>query len=53
MDIYVEDNVLKCAPFGRETGGAPVLTYEGINPLNTQEWQHITCILVNERYVKG
>lgn len=53
MDIYVENNELKCAPFGQTSDAGTVLNYEGIDPLRTKEWQHITCILVNDRYVKG
>lgn len=53
MDIYVEDNQLKCAPFGRAGNADTVLTFEGIDPLRTEEWQHIACILVTNRYVKG
>ena len=57
MEIYVEDNKLKCAPFGRPTGVGDaekdVLVYGDINPFLVDEWQHITCIFVKDRYVKG
>ena len=61
MDIFVEDKKLKCAPFGRKTAlehdvedyDKLVLTYGEIDPLSTVEWQHITCILVNDVFVKG
>lgn len=53
MAIYVEKNVLKCAPFGYRTDEALVLSYEGIDPLETEEWQHISCIYIKNLYVKG
>ena len=54
MDIYVEDGTLKCAPFGNYADENKILSYDiGSNPLETSEWQHITCIFINELYVKG
>jgi len=44
MEIYVEDEVLKCAPFGR--GRGKILTYTGVNPLTVDEWQHISCTYI-------
>ena len=45
MDIFVEDDKLKCAPFGRKVAlenladyDKLVLTYDTINPLATYEW---------------
>ena len=50
MVIYVEEEELKCAPFGFVDGEPKdedsVLTFEGLNPLAVREWQHITCIFV-------
>ena len=54
MLIYVENGELKCAPFGDASGpiGEP-LVFTGINPFAVSEWQHITCIYVQQKYVKG
>ena len=42
MAIYVEDKILKCAPYGYKQEGADntILTYDlnGIDPLNVAEW---------------
>lgn len=54
MDIYVEDGTLKCAPFGNHIDDKKILSFDiGSNPLETSEWQHITCIFINELYIKG
>ena len=59
MAIYVENGELKCAPFGfdQKTGElkdpTTVLTYTGVNPLTEEKWQHITCIYLQNKYVKG
>lgn len=49
MVIYVEDNEMKCAPFGFLNGELKdkesVLTYKDVNPLIIEGWQHISCIL--------
>lgn len=52
MAIYVEDGVLKCGPYGKNDTKL-VLEYTNIDPLNTMEWQHISCIYKNNMYVKG
>lgn len=49
MAIYVENDELKCAPFGFTRDGnlkdeSTVLTYKGVNPLKEKKWQHISCI---------
>ena len=42
MAIYVEDKILKCAPYGYKQKGAEntILTYDlnGADPLNVTEW---------------
>jgi len=57
MAIYVENGELKCAPFGFQNGEPKnpesILTYSGIRPLEEAKWQHISCIYLNQRYVKG
>jgi len=57
MVIYVENNELKCAPFGFVDGELKdeesVLTYSGVNPLLVSEWQHISCMFKRQKYVKG
>ena len=58
MSIYVENNELKCAPFGFVNGTESrdpesVLTFKGINPLEVSEWQHISCVFLRQKYVKG
>ena len=61
MKIVVEDDVLKCLPFGMASDSADYkdnlefdeLIYEGINPLEVDKWQHITCTYIKGRYVKG
>ena len=52
MEIYVDNGVLKCAPFGRNQPDY-ILSYDNVDVLNEQRWQHITCTYVNQRYVKG
>jgi len=48
MAIYVENDELKCAPFGFVDGELKdpesVLTFTGVNPLAVSDWQHISCI---------
>ena len=53
MSIYVENDVLKCGPYGNSTAAELVLTYDDIKPFSTTEWQHITCIYMHDMYVKG
>lgn len=58
MEIYVENNTLMCAPFGRpregeNNFGKDVLEYTGINPFNVTDWQHISCTFIKDHYVKG
>jgi hypothetical protein len=57
MVIYVEDDQLKCSPFGFVDGEPrdpdSVLTYTGVNPLEVAEWQHISCVFLRQKYVKG
>ena len=57
MVIYVEDNEMKCAPFGFLNGELKdkesVLTYKDVNPLIVEGWQHISCILTRQKFVKG
>jgi hypothetical protein len=51
MEIYVDNGVLTCAPFGR--GRGEVLTYDGIDIMNIDMWQHVSCTYIKQRYVKG
>lgn len=57
MEIYVENKQLRCAPFGRPKDDddtlKDVLIFGDINPFATDTWQHITCIFVKDRFVKG
>lgn len=53
MAIYVEDQQLKCAPFGYGKDEDSVLTYGTIDPLTVDSWQHISCIFYRNKYVKG
>ena len=56
MDIYVENGKLKCAPFGySKDDDRFILEYdiEGDGVLKTDEWQHISCIFINDIVVKG
>ena len=53
MAIYVEDGVLKCAPFGRCMDPTSELVFEGINPLTIDSWQHISCSFARRKYIKG
>ena len=57
MVIYVEDDEMKCAPFGFVDGEVKdpdsLLTYKGVNPLKVSKWQHISCIFVRQKFVKG
>lgn len=54
MDIYVEDGKLKCAPFGYSNDEKYILEYDiEDDVLLTEEWQHISCIFINDIVVKG
>lgn len=59
MAIYVEDGMLKCAPYGYTKNRELVLNYAEFNPdtkidvLNEKKWQHISCIYIKDKYVKG
>lgn len=57
MAIYVENEELKCAPFGFVDGQPKdpdsILTYKGVNPLKVYEWQHISCVYLRQKYIKG
>ena len=52
MTIYVNaDGNLVCSPYGRDRGID--LVYEGVNPLTTDKWQHISCSFLKGKFVKG
>ena len=51
MVVYVDDGVLKCAPFGISDQES-VLTLEGVNPLTVDKWQHISCSMRRQKFVK-
>ena len=53
MVIYVDAEGLKCAPFGRTANSDTILSYDGVNPITTDKWHHITCSYLEERYVTG
>jgi hypothetical protein len=53
LTIYIEDGLLKCAPFGITTDGDHhlVLVYEGILPLEETRWQHVSCAFHQMRLI--
>ena len=53
MALYVENDNLICAPFGRCADTNTELVYTGVNPLKIDKWQHISCTFVRNKFVKG
>ena len=53
MALYVENDNLICAPFGRCADPNTELVYTGVNPLKIDKWQHISCTFVRNKFVKG
>lgn len=51
MTIFIENGVLKCSPLGLNRGYD--LVYEGVRPLETDSWQHISCMFSHAKFVKG
>ena len=52
MEIYVQaDGKLVCSPYG--SGKGFDLIYEGVTPLTTDKWQHISCSLRDKYFAKG
>jgi len=52
MTIYVDqEGKLICAPFG--TNKDVKMVYEGVDLLNTDSWQHVSCMYSDQKYVKG
>ena len=55
MTIFIdEDGLLKCAPFGRKTADLEtILTYGEIKPASTFNWQHVSCVYKQSKYIRG
>ena len=43
--VYIEEGVLKCAPFGRSSFKDPILTFSDFSLANKDQygWWHISC----------